>query len=108
MVAVVGFLKRWGFWIGIGVVTLVLLQLGMGWPLSLVMSPEADVDRIERQLERRAERRTDAPVDARCPGSVDWETGGVFHCVLRVGSKRIGVEVSMENDQGEVFFRPLR
>ncbi len=69
-----------------------------------------DADQIEEEITPQVEEQTgtrDVAID--CPDDVEAEEGGVFECDLTAeGGIEAKVEVTQEDDEGNVRWRVLR
>lgn len=95
-------------WVILAVVVTLLLSGGVTGLLSNLGAYEADIPAIENEIERGIRQQSDLNADVECPRSIEWDVGRTFHCVAIVrggfGIRR-DVEVTMENDEGDLSWR---
>jgi hypothetical protein len=65
---------------------------------------EVDIPEVEQQIEAWARTELGAVrgVSADCPSSIEWRTGGEFHCIVKDRTGSVRITVTMENDEGDV------
>lgn len=64
--------------------------------------PDPDIPAIEQEIKAGIHDQVGTSVTVDCPDSIEWRTGGEFHCFAdEKDGTRHRVTVSMENDDGD-------
>lgn len=85
----------------------ILVLIGVGVFVYHALQPTpVDIAGVEQQIRDGVKDQSGTNVTVDCPDSIDWDTGGEFHCIVEDNQgNRATATVSMENDDGEITWR---